>query len=733
MQVSDIDLINKWIKESDSEAFAEIVKRHSGMVYGTCVRMLGDAVEAEDVTQDCFVKLGEIRNLAGTSLRGLLHTLATHLSLNKLRAQSRQRQREIAFALNAKPRIEVDWDDVRHHVDEAIADLAEKHRYPIISHFLEGQTYEAIASTLGIDESTVRYRIKKGVEQVRKLLKLRGIPVSAALLAGMLRAHMGEAIVLSSALVTSLGKLALAGRPELTVAGSAAGGVLGTSKLAVLGGTAVMSKHVSIVLGIFVLTLGGFYVLHSRQKPSGTPPDAGLSAEIGSAETQGLEPITTAEVEPGAAASEQRTDSGVRATDQTGISDDEWAAFVKMLIDNARSKEAARQATLGSAPPPYTSKDIPPDNGMHYFLLAAELCPKVDMMDAKWEELRANGFPDDPEFWAMLDKFQEAFDAIRTGLEVGNAAMPPWRSSAEDISYLARFRELARAMSKEAQYYAALGDYEASFDDYTTLLDFGSESSRGGVLISGLVEFAIMKVAAGSLRETLTWGGAASEDYRYLIEQMQTLDVQMNTAWEVMETEASLVKSWVDKELETGTDLRSLVLASSPDLEEKLGIVSDEQLASMVGETLQKDYLALADYFTLPYYEAQTIDPNELLSQSVMNQVLLPAMLAIPAQEARTRAEVRGTMLSAAIEFYRAEHDSYPPSLSDLAPNYISDLPEDPFSGEPFVYTPTESSYLLYSVGPDMRDDSGRPLDGSGAFPEREGDILLHGEEGLAH
>jgi len=222
-----------------------------------------------------------------------------------------------------------------------------------------------------------------------------------------------------------------------------------------------MSKHVSIVLGIFVLALGGFYVLHSRQEPAGSPGDARLSAEIGSTETRILEPVTTAETEPGAAASDQHTDSGVRATDQLGISDDEWAAFVKMLIDNALSKEAARQATLGSAPPPYTSKDIPPDNGMHYFLLAAELCPEegLDELYARWEELKASGYPDDPEFWTMLEKFQTAFEAIRTGLDVGNAAMPPLRSISEGVPYLKEFRDLARVMTMEAQYYAALGDY----------------------------------------------------------------------------------------------------------------------------------------------------------------------------------------------------------------------------------------------------------------------------------
>ena len=731
MQVSDLELINRWAAESDGEAFAEIVRRHSSMVYGTCMRILGNGAAAQDVTQECFVKLGEITTLRSSSLRGLLHTIATHLSINWLRTESRRRRREITFATQSKRRVEVHWNDVQDHVDEAIANLPEKLRYSVISHFLEGYTHKAIARELGVDESTVRYRIRKGIEQIRKRLKRSGIPVGSAALAAMLEAHIGEATVLPPVLLTSLGKLAIAGRPDLVAAGTAAGSVVGTSKLAVLGGTAIMSKQISIVLGIFVLALGGYYVLHSKKEPPDLPADAGLSAEIGSTETRMLEPVMTAEVEAGADVNEQRADTGVRPADQIGISDEEWAAFVQMIIDNALSKEAARQEALGSAPPPYTSKDIPSDNGMHYFLLATELLPDVDFdaLYAKWEELQANGYPDDPEFWAMLDKFQDAFEAIRTGLEVGNSAMPPLRSISAGVPYLGEFRDLSRVMSMEAQYYAALGDYTASFDNYTTVLGFASESSRGGVLISGIVGLAIGGSAAESLRETLTWGGVESEDYRFVIEQMQMQDTRMHTAWEVMETEASLVKSWVDSELEAGTDLRSLVLTGSPDLDEELDTVSDEELASMVGETLQKDYQNLADYFALPYYEAQTVDAAALLSENPMSQILLPAMASIPAQEARTRVQVRGTMLSAATEFYRAEHDSYPPSLDDLVPDYIPDLPEDPFSGESFVYTSTESGYLLYSVGPDMRDDGGSLLDDTGVFPERQGDILLHGEQ----
>jgi len=249
------------------------------------------------------------------------------------------------------------------------------------------------------------------------------------------------------------------------------------------------------------------------------------------------------------------------------------------------------------------------------------------------------------------------------------------------------------------------------------------------VIISGLVGFAIQKLATASLRETLLWQGADPEQCAALIDYMQNMDAQMYSAGEMMEVEANMFPMWLDEQLEAGVDLLSLFEQAPSELREALNNVSEEQLRSVVRETVREDYLALVDYFALPYYEAQTVEPHSLLSDNPLSQSFLPATEAILAQEAATHTEVRGIMLSAAVELYRSENDTYPESLADLVPDYVPELPEDPFSGQPFEYAQTPSSYLLYSVGPDMLDDGGSPLDGSGSFPERQGDILLHGED----
>ena len=64
-----------------------------------------------------------------------------------------------------------------------------------------------------------------------------------------------------------------------------------------------------------------------------------------------------------------------------------------------------------------------------------------------------------------------------------------------------------------------------------------------------------------------------------------------------------------------------------------------------------------------------------------------------------------------ALRAYKLDHGVYPAKLDDLAPKYIGKIPSDPFarSGQ-LRYSVTPKRYVLYSIGPDCRDDGGRPI-----------------------
>jgi len=209
MEIPDATLLRRWQQSSDSEAFALIVTRHSAMVFATCNRILRNRADAEDVTQECFMELGGVRTLVGNSLGGLLHTLATHRSLDRIKRESRRREREIRYAMGRPTSCTVGWDDIQPHIDEAISNLPIKYRDPIIRHFLEGQTHAEVARALEIADSSVRYRITKGIERVRVDLYRRGVLVSPDAMGTMLGESTTSSV--SESLTASLGKLSVAG------------------------------------------------------------------------------------------------------------------------------------------------------------------------------------------------------------------------------------------------------------------------------------------------------------------------------------------------------------------------------------------------------------------------------------------------------------------------------------------------------------------------------------------
>ncbi len=77
------------------------------------------------------------------------------------------------------------------------------------------------------------------------------------------------------------------------------------------------------------------------------------------------------------------------------------------------------------------------------------------------------------------------------------------------------------------------------------------------------------------------------------------------------------------------------------------------------------------------------------------------------------RADTENALLLTllALRAYKLEHGIYPATLSALAPSYLKAVPNDPFAlSGPLSYSRTASGFLLYSVGPDGKNDGGKPI-----------------------
>ena len=175
MSTSDIALWERWKSTRDADALAEIVSRYSGMVFSTCKRILGNTADAEDVAQECFLELTRATAMIRWSLGAWLHKLAFHRSVDFLKANTRRRRREQRSATRKAAQRDTARDELLAQVDHAIAELPDKLRQAVILRFLEGHSRQACAEFLDVSESTVGYRVNKGIEQVRGDLKRTGV------------------------------------------------------------------------------------------------------------------------------------------------------------------------------------------------------------------------------------------------------------------------------------------------------------------------------------------------------------------------------------------------------------------------------------------------------------------------------------------------------------------------------------------------------------------------------
>jgi len=159
----------------------DIVSEHSARVYRLAYRLTGNRPDAEDLTQDVFIRV--FRSLDGYepgNFSGWIHRITTNLFLDRVRRKSRLRMD--AFSEGAEERLlsdEVVPESAIHDaafdpdIEAALASLPEDFRVAVVLCDIEGLTYEEISDVLGIKLGTVRSRIHRGRTQLREALAHR--------------------------------------------------------------------------------------------------------------------------------------------------------------------------------------------------------------------------------------------------------------------------------------------------------------------------------------------------------------------------------------------------------------------------------------------------------------------------------------------------------------------------------------------------------------------------------
>jgi RNA polymerase sigma-70 factor (ECF subfamily) len=178
------------LRESDLDAFEELVAHFERSVFSLCFRLLGDPEEARDAAQETFIRvfkgLGSFRGESG--LKTWIYRIAINQAMNQQRWwRRRHRDETVSLELSraeseatvgnllssgaATPEQQAISNEREGRIMKALGEIKQEYRVALVLREIEELSYDEIARTLSISIGTVKSRIARGREELRRRIR----------------------------------------------------------------------------------------------------------------------------------------------------------------------------------------------------------------------------------------------------------------------------------------------------------------------------------------------------------------------------------------------------------------------------------------------------------------------------------------------------------------------------------------------------------------------------------
>jgi hypothetical protein len=321
-----------------------------------------------------------------------------------------------------------------------------------------------------------------------------------------------------------------------------------------------------------------------------------------------------------------------------------------------------------------------------------------------------------PDFW-------NEYQSDETKSEKEHLSNPLWAGNLVDnnVEILSAYKSLARAMQWQILFEAYNGDIEKALSNCVALTKFGGHLQGNGLLIEQLVGIAIEGLA-NIMTFTLLDRYAVPPDV--LKNTQEELKRQFLKQKPVISMEAEKV-FWYDQIQRAFTDdgqgdgrmlVRGMAYAVTDDWKQNLWrfISFNHPRRQEVVANIDKYFGRFAQILTeTPWDLHEEIIDDQIWNEINISPLLLkhqtPALKRVNQITWRLRTSRQALLTALAVICYEKEKGRYPTSLDVLVKEgYLKKLPMDPYSNAPLVYKKTESGFLIYSVGMDLKDDGGK-------------------------
>ena len=280
---ADYALLRAYVDEGSETAFAELVRRHVGMVHASALRQTGRLDLAEDVVQAVFILLARKAETfdPGVLLGGWLFRSVRFAANDLLKAERRRQFREtVAYTMKdqedktaevagvvGKPDADL-WTQVAPELDGCLAQLGETDRMAILLRFFEEKSFPEVGEALRLSEEAARKRVTRALDKLQALLQRRGLTASALGLGTLLSANAAGTVSATAVPMGLSGKVA--GVALAAKAGAAA--PASTLAHAVAAQWAWANAQVWLWSAGTIAAVGTLATVAVTQFPDGVPP-----------------------------------------------------------------------------------------------------------------------------------------------------------------------------------------------------------------------------------------------------------------------------------------------------------------------------------------------------------------------------------------------------------------------------------------------------------------------------
>ena len=407
--------------------------------------------------------------------------------------------------------------------------------------------------------------------------------------------------------------------------------------------------------------------------------------------------------------------------------------FIKMDA-NARARLASAQARALAQAVRISPGPVPKDQNAA--LIYEKLAEQIDAPNWLNKISEADFIPEVEKARDVLDKNQKAFSMLRRAAVMADASLVPdagldreWPGFRAAFPDTTGVRQAVRLLALDAYIKALNGETGSSLESINGIGTAARHVSRTPNLITTMIAGSIIQTQKSSLERMIAFSPGMSPDLislpienkSYLLESWRR-SLAMEDA-KIIYTFASdfltdrVLEFWTNKSI---TDTLLLDVLSYRALVSEYDLSYFEEFYRKTHEFAQK-----------PIYES--FKEQENWEQTIKKKpggifakvTGVPNISRYSINPNIAEAHQRLSDLALAVFAYSAKNNRYPTQVNDLSPEYIRTVPVDPFDGKPLKMTAVKDGLILYSIGPDFKDNGGKIEYALPYNNQKTGDILF--------